>query len=202
MMPDENDKPAVQSPTQSWFGRPEKIELTIPVLTPARLAKLDQILDLIITALTPPPPAPPDGFSIKEQEMADKAAARVKLAGVDLQILENGTVKYTATPTVGGSTTDPATGNPVIMPPGTPPLTWTSSDPALTLASDPSDTSGFNLSQIGTAGATPTTGIVVTCQTTLAGAAAPITGEAAPVDIIPVPVTPSNPTGFAVAESQ
>jgi hypothetical protein len=125
--------------------------------------------------------------TLKENEMAS-----TRKATVDLQILENGTVKYTATPV-------DANQQPTTLPSGTPPLTWASSDPDLVLTSDPADTSGFNLSQIGTAGTTAAAGIVATCSTTLPGASSPITGAAAPVDVVPAP--PGSPVGFVVAEA-
>lgn len=112
---------------------------------------------------------------------------RVKTAGVDFEILDNGTVKYTFTPV-------DAIGQPTTLPPGTPPLTYSSSSPAMTVAADPSDTSGFGLLAIGT-GVAVATGVVVTGQTTLPGAAAPIIGTADPVDILA-----GGPVGFTVAE--
>ncbi len=111
--------------------------------------------------------------------------SKTKGATIDFQLLDNGTVKFTATPvdSVGNSTTLPA---------GTSPLTWVSDQPALTLSADPSDTSGFALSQIGTPTALAT-GVNVSCSTTLGGSL--ITGSATPVDIVAGPAS-----GFAVAE--
>ena len=107
---------------------------------------------------------------------------------VDFRINDNGTVTYTAVPIDAAS-------NQTTLPAGTPPLEWVASDPAsLTLAADPADTSGFNLSQIGT-GIKVATGVVTTCSTTLAGATAPISGSAAPLDI-----EAGGPVGFSVTE--
>lgn len=110
-----------------------------------------------------------------------------KKATVDFQVLDNGTVKFTATPV-------DSVGNPATLPAGTPPLTWSADQAALTLAADPADTSGFALSQIGTPTALAT-GVNVSCSTTLAGASASIVGAATPVDIVAGPAG-----GFAVAE--
>jgi hypothetical protein len=114
--------------------------------------------------------------------------AKAAKAKVDFQLLDNGTVKFTASPvdSVNNATTLPA---------GTPALAWVSDNAAITLAADPADTSGFALSQIGTPTALAT-GVNVTCSTTLAGGAAPITGAADPVDVIAGPAG-----GFAVSEA-
>jgi hypothetical protein len=110
-----------------------------------------------------------------------------KKATVDFQILDNGTVRFTATPV-------DSVGNTATLAAGTPPLVWVSDQPALTLAADPSDTSGFALSQIGTP-TTLATGVNVTCSTTLAGGSGPISGAATPVDVVAGPAG-----GFTVAE--
>ena len=96
--------------------------------------------------------------------------AKAVKAAVDFQLLDNGTVKFTFTPvdSVGNKTTLPA---------GTPALSYSSSDPALTVAPDPADASGFGLSAIGTPNALAT-GVIVTGSTTLPGASAPISGQA------------------------
>jgi hypothetical protein len=186
------------------------------------LAKANEKLDQILKRLTP---SKPDGFvvTVRTKEKDTMAAKKLDIlgadkgkrgtAGVDVQILPNGTALFTAKPVVtdpatgqpavdaNGNYIDPATGGPVVMPAGTPPLTWLASDPDLTMSADPNDTSGFALTQIGTAGTSTVADIVVTCETTLPGAASPISGQAPPVDIGPAPVTPSNPTGFAVSIS-
>jgi len=107
-------------------------------------------------------------------------------AGVDFELLDNGTVRFTAQPV-------DAVGNNTVLPVGTSPLTWVSDNTALTLAADPGDTSGFNLSQIGTPTALAT-GVNVTCSTTVDGTT--ISGTAQPVDIIA-----GGPVGFTVTES-
>lgn len=116
--------------------------------------------------------------------MADVKAPRK--AGVDFVVLDNGTVKFTATPV-------DSVGNPTTLPAGTPPLTWVSDNAAITLAADPADTSGFALSQIGTPTALAT-GVNVTCSTTVASGT--ISGAAAPVDVVAGPAG-----GFTVAEA-
>lgn len=113
----------------------------------------------------------------------------VKKATVDFTVLDNGTVRFTASPV-------DAVGNPASLPAGTSPLAWVSDNPALTLAADPADTSGFALSQIGTPTGALATGINVSCSTTLPGASSPISGAAAPVDVIA-----GGPTGLTVQES-
>jgi hypothetical protein len=127
-----------------------------------------------------------DKFGVKKHDTHDgKTATRATL---DFVLLDNGTVQFTFTPL-------DSVGNPTTLPAGTPALTYTSSDPALTVAVSPSDTSGFGLVAIGT----PTglaTSIVVTGSTTLAGATSPISGSANPVDIVA-----GGPTGFSVTES-
>lgn len=144
----------------------------------------------------------PTGFSVKLDSEGDirMAAAKPTSHVVDQQFLDNGKILVTITPTVNGSATDPVTGNPVVMPAGTPPITCTDSANLLTFAVAPSDTSGFGLIQLGTPSG-DTTDDVVTVSTTLAGASAPITGTGDPFDIVPAPKTPSNPTGFAVVDS-
>lgn len=111
----------------------------------------------------------------------------VKAATVDFQIQDDGTVKFTATPVdhLGNATT---------LKSGTPPLAWVSDNPALTLAADPNDQSGFALSQIGTP-TTLATGVNVSCSTTQPGDAAPISGAATPLDIVA-----GSATALTVAE--
>lgn len=115
-------------------------------------------------------------------------AGKISKASVDFQVLDNGTVRFTASPVDG-------VGNAATLPAGTPALTWVSDQPALVLSADPNDTSGFALSQIGTPAGTLATGINVSCSTSLDGGATSITGAATPVDVI------AGPAGsFAVAE--
>lgn len=111
--------------------------------------------------------------------------AKVVKAGVDFQLLDNGTVKFTATPV-------DSVGNATSLPAGTAPLVWVSDQGALALSADPGDGSGFALSQIGTPSALAT-GINVSCSTSVNGST--ISGAAVPVDIIA-----GGPTGFSVAE--
>lgn len=113
---------------------------------------------------------------------------KVSKATVDFQVLDNGTVKFTASPV-------DAVNNTATLPAGTPALAWVSDNAALTLSADPSDTSGFALSQIGTPSGTLATGVNVTCSTSLDGGATSITGAATPVDVVAGPAG-----GFAVAE--
>ena|SRR5271157_5614230 len=110
-----------------------------------------------------------------------------KKATVDFVLLDNGTVKFTASPV-------DAKGFATTLKAGTPPLSWVSDNAALTLAADPADTSGFALSQIGTPTALAV-GVNVTCSTTQPGDPGPISGSATPVDIVAGPAG-----GFAVAE--
>jgi len=168
---------AIDTSNNSLFQEVHKLNV--------KFDRLIILVEQILVALSPPIAT---GFKIS----IEKENQSMLKAGVDLQILENGTVKYTATPV-------DAKGQPTTLPVGTPPLTWVASDPDLTLASDPADTSGFNLSQIGTAGNVAVTGIVVTCSTTLPGATAPITAAAAAIDIVPAP--PGAAVGFVVTES-
>jgi hypothetical protein len=183
--------------------RLDAIEEDIEELTTAveALPTLEQIRQLIEGMLGIP------GFPVKFdvtitqatqqiQKEYDMAAKVAKKHSVSLEILENGTVRYTATPT-------DANGNPTTLPAGSPPATWASSDPDLTLASDPQDTSGFNLLQIGTAGTSPATGVVATITDTITnpadGSVSTITGAADPVNIVPAP--PGFPTSFVVTEA-
>lgn len=144
----------------------------------------------------------PTGFKVSEsvvQTSRGETMQEQKATGhaVGIEILPIGKVRFTFTPTPAGST----------MPAGTPPLSYTSSDPALSVAVDPADTSGFGLVAIGTPNppADPNwpgvKGIIVTGQTTLPGATAPIVSDPASVDVVPAPPTPVNPTGFAVQET-
>lgn len=111
----------------------------------------------------------------------------VQNATVDLQVLDSGKVKYVFNPV-------DAAGNPAALPAGTPALSFTSSDPALTVEPDPSDSTG--LTAIGTPSGKLATGVVVTGQTTLPGSSTPIGGTAAPVDIVA-----GGPSGFQVQET-
>ena len=149
---------------------------------------------------------PPSGFVVSmsgaDSPGKESTMAKAHATGVDQQFLDNGKIRITLTVVdANGSATDPATGNPVVLPVGTPPVVLTDSASKLTFVVDPSDTSGFGLIQLGTASG-DTVGDVVTATTTLPGAAAPITGSGDPFDIVPVPVTADNPAGFAVVESQ
>lgn len=154
---------------------------------------LKKELDLVLHSVVHPPPT---GFIVDEATVNQPTGEEVMKAtghNVELQILPNGTVRFTFVPTPAGS----------VLPAGTPALSYTSSDPALAVAVDPANNAdGFGLVALGTpnlpAGSTGVTGIVVTGQTTLPGATSPISGTADPVDIIPAP---NLPTGFAVTES-
>jgi hypothetical protein len=111
---------------------------------------------------------------------------------VDVQILDSGKVKYTF------SAVD-AAGQATALPANTPALSnIVSSDPNLVVTADPADPTGMTL--IGTptlqpGAVLPILAIVVTAQTTFPGAAAPVTGTAAPVDLVAGPAA-----GLAVAE--
>lgn len=141
-----------------------------------------------------PQPQLPTGFLVSEtvQPARGESIMDAKGHAVGIQILPDGTVRFIFTPTPAGST----------LPAGTPPLSYTSSDPALAVTVDPADTSGFGLVALGKptlpAGSTGVTGIIVTGQTTLPGAAAPIVSDPASVDVVPAP---NLPTGFSVQES-
>jgi hypothetical protein len=163
--------------------------------------RIERKLDLILAILNPPKPT---GFivTITGPTATKDNLMAVKSAAVDQQFLDNGKVRITLTVVdANGSATDPATGLAVVLPAGTPPVTCVDSAGKLTFAVDPTDTSGFGLIQLGTPSG-DTVGDVVTASTTLVGASAPISGSGAPFDIIPVAVTPDNPAGFAVVESQ
>jgi hypothetical protein len=169
---------------------------------------LNQLLDAFRQFINPQPPVP-TGLSVTEEAVQTSQGAVMKTSGhsVKLQILPTGQVIFTFTPTPAGST----------MPAGTPPLSYTVSDPALVVVADPGNPNatpprppdnGSGLVALGTPNPpanTPNwpgvTGIVVTGQTTLPGASAPIVSDPASVDVIPAPPTPTNPTGFAVAET-
>ena len=116
--------------------------------------------------------------------MAVKKAVK---AGVDFVIQDNGTVKYTLTPV-------DAMGNATTLAAGTPAVTATSSDPALTLAADPAETSGFSLSWIGTPSALAT-GVVASFTTTQPDGSV-VAGSGDPVDIVAGPAG-----GFTVTEA-
>jgi hypothetical protein len=165
----------------------------------------NQILDAIRQL---PTQTRPTGLSVVEESLTAKGEV-MKTSGhsVKLQILPSGKVLFTFTPTPAGST----------MPAGTPPLSYTVSDPALLVTADPGDPNatpprppdnGSGLVALGTPNPPANTpnwpgvvGIIVTGQTTLPGASAPIVSDQASVDVVPAPPTPTNPTGFAVAET-
>ena len=164
----------------------------------ASLARIEHHVDLILAVLKPPASA---GFIVTITG-GNATKDNTMPATVDQQFLDNGKIRVTLTVVdAKGSPTDPATGKPVVLPVGTPPVTCVDSAGLLTFVVDPTDTSGFGLIQLGTASG-DTVGDVVTASTTLVGAAAPITGAGTPFDIIAVPPTPDNPAGFAVVESQ
>jgi hypothetical protein len=148
-------------------------------------AKLDKILNILRAPEVV-------GFTVTEEviQTGEHLMAKVK-ATVALQITPGGqTVEFVATPV-------DAAGNPDALPAGTPALTYTSSDPAMTVAVDPADTSGFGLSFIGTPTGTPATGIVVSCSTTLSNGTV-ISASADPLDVV---AAPNLPTGFTIVES-
>lgn len=110
--------------------------------------------------------------------------------GVTFELLVNGTVRYTAV------LQDDAGRTNVTAPAGLPPLVWTvDQSAAMSLAPDPSDTSGLNLIQLGT-GTAVGTGVVASASTTFPGVATPVVVAADPVD-----VNPDVATGFKISES-
>jgi hypothetical protein len=156
------------------------------------LAVQEKILAQILEQVGPNLPT---GFDVRETKIktGEQTIMKALKATVDLQILENGQVRYTLTPV-------DANGNPTALPAGTPPVSAVSSDPDLSLAIDTAnDTTGLGLVWLGTAGKLAATGIVVTFSTTLPGASSPISTAADPVDVVPAPL--GSPTGFVVAES-
>jgi hypothetical protein len=161
-----------------------------------RLGNIERLLEGILHRL-----ARPAGFVVKLSGAVPEKGKK-KMPNVDQQFLDNGKIRVTLTPKdAQGNTTDPATGKPVVLPAGTPPVTLTDSAGLLTFTIDPTDTSGFGLIQLGTASG-DTVGDVITASATLPGATSPITGTGDPFDIIAVPPTVDNPAGFAVVESQ
>jgi hypothetical protein len=124
--------------------------------------------------------------------------------GVDLTTLDDGKgVLYTLTPVN-------AAGADVKMPAGSSPITPSSSDPALTVAPDPGDPTAnpprpadtTGLVFLGSIAQPPkdVAGIVVSFSATLPSGNT-IQTAADPVDIVPDPNNPNNPTGFNVVES-
>ena len=170
-------------------------ELTAEVAKVPTLGQIEELLERLLGI-----PGFPVRFVVAVQVpptmQKEKVMAKPKAHMVSLEILENGTVRYSAQPV-------DANGNATSLPAGSPPATWASSDPDLTLAPDPSDTSGFNLLQIGTAGTAPATGVVATITDTITnpadGSVSTITGAADPVNIVPAP--PGFPTAFVVTEA-
>jgi hypothetical protein len=148
----------------------------------------------------------PTGFKVTEavlNQKGDITMSKPTGHSVGIELLPNGHVLFTFTPTPAGST----------LPANTPlPLQFTSSDPALSVAQDPGDPNATpprpldttGLVALGTpnlpAGSAGVKGIIVTGQTTLPGASAPISGSNAdnPVNVDPAP---NLPTGFAVTET-
>lgn len=148
---------------------------------------LNDKLDKILQNLIPPPAVKfivtveqgteASSFDVNTQGENNMAKKATK-AGVDFQIQDNGTVKYTLTPV-------DALGNAAPLAPGTPAVTATSSDPALSLAADPAETSGFSLSWIGTPTALAT-GVVASFTTTQPDGSV-VAGSGDPVDIVAGP---------------
>lgn len=164
----------------------------------------------------------PDSFSITERGLdqpieipalrtssgAKHMTTEVKnKAGVDLSILDDGKgVLYTLTPVKAnpdGTTT------PEPLPAGTSPIVGTPSDPVLNVAQDPGDPSATPPRPADTTGlvflgsiATPkdVAGVVVTFKCTLPNGNV-ISTDAPPVDVVPDPNNPNNPTGFTIAEA-
>jgi hypothetical protein len=108
---------------------------------------------------------------------------KVLKASVDFQLFDNGQATVTLTPI-------DAVGNPTKLPDGTPPPTWTSSDPAVVVSSVSAD----GLSAILNPSGTLATGVVITATTTLPNGTA-ISGSGDPIDVVA-----SGPTGFSIAE--
>jgi hypothetical protein len=106
------------------------------------------------------------------------------MAAVDFQLFDNGQAVATL------SVLD-AAGLPTVLPAGTPPPTWTSSNPGVLVSA-----SADGLSAIVSPATPPVlvTGAVLTASTTLAGATSPITGTSDPID-----VAGSGAAGFKIA---
>ena len=150
-----------------------------------QLAQQKEALDKLIALLTPSPDVV--SFDVTETAVKNKQErimSKMKDAAVDLQIQDDGTVKYVFTPkdSMGQTTTLPAG----VVP------SYSSSDPALGVSPDPADTTG--LTAIGKPSAIAT-GIVVTISVTKPDGTT-VTKDAPPVDIVPGTVS-----SFAVAES-
>jgi hypothetical protein len=162
---------------------------------------LNQLLDAYRVATG----SAPTGFNIEETNLTGGTTMAGKLsAGVNLTTLDDGKgVLYALTPVN-------AAGNPTKLPAGSGPVTGTSSSPAMTVAQDPGDPTATpprpadttGLVFLGSIAQPPvdTPGIVVTFTDQLTSGAV-ITTAAAPVDIIPDPNNPANPTGFTIVES-
>lgn len=163
-------------------------------------SRLNDKLDQILQSLIPPPavkfvvtvePGTSTGavsFDVNENQGENNMAVKKAVkAGVDFVIQDNGTVKYTLTPV-------DAMGNATTLAAGTPAVTATSSDPALTLAADPAETSGFSLSWIGTPSALAT-GVVASFTATQPDGSV-VAGSGDPVDIVAGPAG-----GFTVTEA-
>ena len=174
---------------------PNEFEIHLKLLH-NRLEAIEHLLNEVLCWLHKPA-----GFVVKLSGAVPEKGKK-KMPNVDQQFLDNGKIRVTLTPKdAQGNTTDPATGKPVVLPAGTPPVTLTDSAGVLTFTVDPTDTSGFGLIQLGTPSG-DTVGDVITASATLPGATTPITGTGDPFDIVAVPPTVDNPAGFAVVESQ
>ena len=113
--------------------------------------------------------------------------SKVMKAGVDFQLLDNGTALATATPQDGA-------GLATSLPSGTAAPTWTSSDPGVVVTPVATDPSGLTATVSPATPPVLVTGAVITVNATLASGTA-ITGSGTPIDVIS-----GGPTGFQVVE--
>jgi hypothetical protein len=97
---------------------------------------------------------------------------KVKDAGVDFVLLDNGKATATLTPV-------DSVGNPTTLPAGTPPPVWASSDPAVTVTP-----AADGLSAALAPSGSLATGVVITATATLPDGTV-ITGTGDPIDVVP-----------------
>jgi hypothetical protein len=187
------------------------LEAALPIWRDQRdtfLEILDELQE-IRTAIVGLSSTMPTGFTVVEKSL-DQPKGEFKMtpskatATVDLTTLDDGKgVLYTFTPVNSQGAT-------VTLPAGTPPISGTSSDPAMTVAQDPgdpaatpprpADTTGLVLLGSIAQPAKDVAGIVVTGSTTLPNGTV-LSLACPPVDIVPDPNNPANPTGFTVVEA-
>ena len=156
---------------RTLLRRTESIEKKVDTLIKAEIPSPPVKFVVAITAITP--------ATQGETNMADPKKVARK-ATVDFQLLDNGTARLTATPV-------DAAGLATKLPDGTPPASWTSSDPGLVITLDPADPSG--LTAIASPATPPVlvTGAIPTVTanfTSADGSVKTITGAGAGIDVV------------------